>query len=395
MASACVVAVDGNNPGTERFRDHHRRQAHSSAPVNRHPLAGPHPAVGDHGSERRGEAAARTTPPRRTRPLSGSRTRLAWARGTATRCANEPGRVNPGCNWFGTDLGITGQRRIRSAHSPGRRVRSPGHPPASPIPPGPTATTVPANSCPGMIGKATGSCPRQACQSDRHTPVAATSTTTPSSGHSASSIVNHRGQHADLGIHHSTHSCDRRPTPARHQRCRLRMKPTVRAPSPVVPVSTSPPAGGPVRRRASPGRAPTDKPREQQGNSLPCRCSRRPPRSASGPARSRRAMPAHRPGCRRPPRPRGRTRRDRAGSARRAPTPARCRVVIDHIGPKRDDGLRDLRAQLRGIADVAVRKVPERHVVDPDDGGSTRRCSPSRRGPACSEAMPAIPDLAP
>ena len=47
---------------------------------------------------------------------------------------------------------------------------------------GPASATTPANSCPPMCGRATGSCPFQACQSDRHTPVAPTAMTTPSAG---------------------------------------------------------------------------------------------------------------------------------------------------------------------------------------------------------------------
>ena len=52
--------------------------------------------------------------------------------------------------------------------------------------PDPTAATTPANSCPGTIGSGTGSCPRHACQSERHTPVAITRTSTPPAGHSGS-----------------------------------------------------------------------------------------------------------------------------------------------------------------------------------------------------------------
>ena len=72
---------------------------------------------------------------------------------------------------------------------------------------GPTATTVPAYSCPGMWGSATGSCPRQACQSDRQTPVAATSTTTPSAGHD-------RVGDLDDGRQHARRGCRRRPSRA-------------------------------------------------------------------------------------------------------------------------------------------------------------------------------------
>jgi hypothetical protein len=37
-----------------------------------------------------------------------------------------------------------------------------------------------------MCGSATGSCPFQACQSDRHTPLAPTAITTPSAGQAGS-----------------------------------------------------------------------------------------------------------------------------------------------------------------------------------------------------------------
>ena len=61
----------------------------------------------------------------------------------------------------------------------------------------PTSSTVPANSCPGTIGSGTGSWPRQACQSERHTPVARTRTTTPSSGQAGGSISRTSGAITD------------------------------------------------------------------------------------------------------------------------------------------------------------------------------------------------------
>ena len=51
---------------------------------------------------------------------------------------------------------------------------------------GPASAITPANSCPPMCGRVTGSCPFQACQSDRHTPVAPTAMTAPSGGQAGS-----------------------------------------------------------------------------------------------------------------------------------------------------------------------------------------------------------------
>ena len=65
----------------------------------------------------------------------------------------------------------------------GTVTRSPAR---HPVTSGPAAATTPASSCPPMCGSTTGSCPFQACQSDRHTPVAPTAITTPSAGHAGS-----------------------------------------------------------------------------------------------------------------------------------------------------------------------------------------------------------------
>ena len=115
----------------------------------------------------------------------GSATRLASAACTATSSANEPGPVNPG--WV--CRGHTWASPARQcSHRPqpqanGTVTRSPArHRRTS----GPAVTTTPANSCPPMCGSATGSWPFQACQSDRHTPVAPTAMTTPSAGQAGS-----------------------------------------------------------------------------------------------------------------------------------------------------------------------------------------------------------------
>ncbi len=115
--------------------------------------------------------------------VSGSATRFASAAWIATRSANDPGPVKPGWVWAGHTCASPARQY---SHRPqpqanGTVTRSPAR---QRVTAGPVAETVPASSCPGMCGNATGSCPRQAYQSDRHTPVAPTATTTPSSGHS-------------------------------------------------------------------------------------------------------------------------------------------------------------------------------------------------------------------
>lgn len=68
-------------------------------------------------------------------------------------------------------------------HANGTVTRSPAR---HPVTNGPVSATTPANSCPPICGNGTGSCPFQACQSDRHTPVAPTAMTTPSAGQAGS-----------------------------------------------------------------------------------------------------------------------------------------------------------------------------------------------------------------
>ena len=112
---------------------------------------------------------------------SGSATRFVSAAWIATRSANDPGPVNPGWVWSGQTWASPARQY---SHRPqpqanGTVTRSPAR---HRVTAGPVWAMVPASSCPGMCGSGTGSCPFQACQSDRHTPVAPTLMTTPSSG---------------------------------------------------------------------------------------------------------------------------------------------------------------------------------------------------------------------
>ena len=112
---------------------------------------------------------------------AGSVIRLASAACTATSSAKDPGPVKPGCVCRGQTWALPARQ---NSHRPqpqakGTVTRSPGR---QRVTSGPAAATTPANSCPPMCGSPTGSCPFQACQSDRHTPVAPTMMTTPSAG---------------------------------------------------------------------------------------------------------------------------------------------------------------------------------------------------------------------
>jgi hypothetical protein len=112
---------------------------------------------------------------------SGSPTRLTSAAGMATCSANEPGPVKPGwvCRGHTWAWPARQYSHVPQPQTNGTVTRSPGR---HRVTPGPAWATVPASSCPGMCGSGTGSWPCQACQSDRHTPVAPTSSTTPPAG---------------------------------------------------------------------------------------------------------------------------------------------------------------------------------------------------------------------
>jgi hypothetical protein len=118
---------------------------------------------------------------------AGSATRFASAACTATSSANDPGPVNPGWVCRGHTCASPARQNSHRPHphTNGTVTRSPAR---HRVTSGPAAATTPANSCPPMCGSATGSCPRQACQSDRHTPVAPTAMTTPSAGQTGSAI---------------------------------------------------------------------------------------------------------------------------------------------------------------------------------------------------------------
>ena len=116
---------------------------------------------------------------------SGSATRFVSAAWTATSSANEPGPVNPGwvcsghtCAWPDRQYSQRPQPQTN-----GTVTRSPAR---QRVTCGPACAMTPASSCPPMCGSATGSCPFQACQSDRHTPLAPTAMTTPSGGQAGS-----------------------------------------------------------------------------------------------------------------------------------------------------------------------------------------------------------------
>src|SRR5664280_2209753 len=116
---------------------------------------------------------------------SGSRTRLKSAARTWTSSAYDPGWVNPGCVWSGQTWASPSRHQVQRPHplTNGTVTRSPT---ANPTTSGPTASTVPANSWPGIIGSGTGSWPRHACQSEWQMPVASTRTTAPSAGQAGS-----------------------------------------------------------------------------------------------------------------------------------------------------------------------------------------------------------------
>ena len=123
---------------------------------------------------------------------SGSRTRLKSAAPIATCSANEPAWVNPGWVCSGQTCACPDRHHSQRPQptTNGTVTRSPT---ATFETRRPAPAITPANSWPGTCGSDTGSCPRQACQSDRQTPVARTSMTTPSreqSGRATSTIRN-------------------------------------------------------------------------------------------------------------------------------------------------------------------------------------------------------------
>lgn len=116
---------------------------------------------------------------------SGTATRFVSAARTATSSANEPGAVNPGWVCRGHTCASPARQYSHrpQPHTNGTVTRSPVR---QRVTSGPVCAITPASSCPPMCGSATGSCPFQACQSDRHTPLAPTAMTTPSGGQTGS-----------------------------------------------------------------------------------------------------------------------------------------------------------------------------------------------------------------
>src|SRR5699024_3082296 len=117
---------------------------------------------------------------------SGRTTMLCSASTTTTRAAQAPGRSKPGWRCCGHTCGAPSRHCAQrpQARMNGAVTRSPT---AKPATSSPTSATTPANSWPGMCGSCTeSSCPCQACQSLRHTPVACTAITAPRGGHEGS-----------------------------------------------------------------------------------------------------------------------------------------------------------------------------------------------------------------
>jgi hypothetical protein len=116
---------------------------------------------------------------------SGSATRFVSAAWTATSSANDPGPVNPGWVCRGHTWASPARQYSHrpQPHTNGTVTRSPVR---QRVTSGPVCAMTPASSCPPMCGRLTGSCPFQACQSDRHTPLAPTAMTTPSGGQAGS-----------------------------------------------------------------------------------------------------------------------------------------------------------------------------------------------------------------
>ena len=115
----------------------------------------------------------------------GSATRFVSAAWIATSSAKEPGPVNPGCVCRGHTWAAPARQYSHRPHphTNGTVTRSPAR---QQVTSGPACATTPASSCPPICGSTTGSCPFQACQSDRHTPLAPTAITTPSEGQAGS-----------------------------------------------------------------------------------------------------------------------------------------------------------------------------------------------------------------
>jgi len=116
---------------------------------------------------------------------SGSAIRFASAAWTATSSAKDPGPVNPGWVCRGHTWASPARQYSQrpQPHTKGTVTRSPAR---QRVTSGPVCATTPASSCPPMCGSTTRSCPFQASQSDRHTPLAPTAMTTPSAGQAGS-----------------------------------------------------------------------------------------------------------------------------------------------------------------------------------------------------------------
>jgi hypothetical protein len=123
---------------------------------------------------------------------SGTATRFTSAAWIATSSAKDPGPVKPGWVCRGHTWASPARQYSHrpQPHTKGTVTRSPAR---HRVTCGPACAITPASSWPPMCGSATGSCPFQACQSDRHTPLAPTAMTTPSGGQAGSGTCTSSG----------------------------------------------------------------------------------------------------------------------------------------------------------------------------------------------------------
>src|SRR5262249_47816731 len=145
-----------------------------------HPLPLEDPGASDHGAVRRGEPASEA---RRGDEVDQLReTHEVGVRSVQGDVLGERSPVGEARLLLGgTDLSVAVPAPLAATPAAHERPR---HPIAAAhrLTCSPTSTTTPASSCPGTCGNSTSSWPAHACQSLRHTPVAITLTTTPSTG---------------------------------------------------------------------------------------------------------------------------------------------------------------------------------------------------------------------
>ena len=120
--------VDGDDPGAEGGRDHHRRQPHAAAAVDRDPVPGPHLPVGGQGAVGGGEAAAE----RRGRDevqVVGQRDDVEVGRRYGDQLGERPRHGEPRLRLVRAHLGVAGRAVVAPPAAADERH---GHPLAHP-----------------------------------------------------------------------------------------------------------------------------------------------------------------------------------------------------------------------------------------------------------------------